>query len=219
MDLITKENVLRAVLVATALKQPAIPLLDAPPVMSEGLGKEVLQVVKGLRNGMWYGAKIRFVHSVVMAILFSKGTLSGEIVKTLRNSWTHAKNLGSFVFIFKALLLLLKKVSGGQRASWHSAIAGLLGGSVIWSTNDPITVQINLYLMSRILFGAVKQGASGVDYNPTPADVATNYKVFGSVIWMCVMYQFYNHPLKLQASLTKSMEEIYLQSDIIGKVK
>lgn len=34
---------------------------------------EYLALVKGARNGLVYGARIRFPHAVVMAILFGKG--------------------------------------------------------------------------------------------------------------------------------------------------
>lgn len=34
---------------------------------------EYLAVLKGARNGAVYGAKIRFPHAVVMAILFGRG--------------------------------------------------------------------------------------------------------------------------------------------------
>lgn len=38
---------------------------------------EYLAVVKGARNGAVYGAKIRFPHAVVMAILFGRGEYVG----------------------------------------------------------------------------------------------------------------------------------------------
>jgi peroxisomal membrane protein 4 len=34
---------------------------------------EYLALVKGARNGLVYGARIRFPHALVMAILFGKG--------------------------------------------------------------------------------------------------------------------------------------------------
>ena len=34
--------------------------------------KEILAVLKGLRNGLEYGSKVRFVHSLVITMLFKK---------------------------------------------------------------------------------------------------------------------------------------------------
>lgn len=34
---------------------------------------EYLAIVKGARNGLVYGARIRFPHALVMAVLFGKG--------------------------------------------------------------------------------------------------------------------------------------------------
>ena len=214
-ELFTLENAVRGALVVSALKAPALPFLDKDPGMTGDLWKDALQVVKGARNGMWYGARIRFVHSLVMAILFSKDSVRKNLVKCLANAWGHARNLGTFALIFKALLAVLRRVSGANR-NWHSALAGLLGGSYVWSTDDPIVVQINLYLLSRILFGSVKIAGDSLGIHHNPAEVARNYHVFGSLIWAAVMYLFYNHPLKLQRSLTSSMQEIYKNSDSIG---
>lgn len=34
--------------------------------------KEILAVFKGLRNGLEYGSKVRFVHSLVITMLFKR---------------------------------------------------------------------------------------------------------------------------------------------------
>lgn len=40
---------------------------------------EILRLVRGLRNGMYYGGKIRFMHSLVIMILFGKGNIFKRI--------------------------------------------------------------------------------------------------------------------------------------------
>jgi peroxisomal membrane protein 4 len=35
--------------------------------------QEYLAVIKGIRNGLVYGVKIRFPHALVMSILFGRG--------------------------------------------------------------------------------------------------------------------------------------------------
>eukprot|EP01063_Lacrimia_lanifica_P038703 TRINITY_DN8287_c0_g1_i1.p3 TRINITY_DN8287_c0_g1~~TRINITY_DN8287_c0_g1_i1.p3 ORF type:complete len:226 (+),score=94.31 TRINITY_DN8287_c0_g1_i1:73-750(+) len=216
VPLFTVENALRAALVVSALKRPPVPFLDMGPAVDQGLAHDLLQVAKGCRNGMWYGARIRFAHAVVMALLFGgRGTWQERVVKILRNTWTHAKNLGSFAALFKLLLVVLVRLSG-KRRHWHPAVAGLIGGSYVWSTSDPIAVQINLYLLSRVLFGAAKITAAKLEMMPGKEQTQQNYLVFGSLVWAAVMWQFYNHPLKLQSSLAASMVEIYTDSDAVG---
>ncbi len=34
---------------------------------------ELLKIVKGARNGLVYGAKVRFPHALIMSILFGRG--------------------------------------------------------------------------------------------------------------------------------------------------
>jgi len=35
----------------------------------------LLKIIRGLRNGMYYGGKVRFMHSLVIMILFGKGSI------------------------------------------------------------------------------------------------------------------------------------------------
>lgn len=50
----------------------------------------LLSALRGLRNGMYYGGRIRMMHSVVMMILFHKGSIQQKIQKILENTWEHA---------------------------------------------------------------------------------------------------------------------------------
>lgn len=45
--------------------------------------KEVISVLKGLRNGIYYGGKVRLVHSFVMMLLF-KSISKGELKNIIR---------------------------------------------------------------------------------------------------------------------------------------
>lgn len=69
---------------------------------------EILRLVRGLRNGMYYGGKIRFMHSLVIMILFGKGNIFKRIKTILKNTINHAINLGAFVLTFKSAKLILK---------------------------------------------------------------------------------------------------------------
>lgn len=70
------------------------------------MNKEIIQVLKGFRNGLYYGGKVRLVHALVMTLLF-KSLNKKEIVNICKLGFEHAKNLGLFVLGYKATCLLL----------------------------------------------------------------------------------------------------------------
>lgn len=103
--------------------------------------REWLAVLKGIRNGLVYGAKIRFPHALVMTFLFRSGPLSTKLFWILQATKQHALNLGKFVGIFKLIMLLLGRY--GCNAGWHSFVAGVIGGYVVFGGNDPINNQVS----------------------------------------------------------------------------
>jgi peroxisomal membrane protein 4 len=115
-------------------------------------GSEAFSVLKGLRNGLEYGSRIRFVHSMVMTFLF-KSFNSKTIKSIMLNAWEHGKKLGTFVFFYKATSILLAKLLGSRPI--NSFIAGFLVGGIIFGKKTPINYQINLYLFSRIIIALV----------------------------------------------------------------
>lgn len=47
---------------------------------------EALSVLKGLRNGLEYGSRVRFVHSLVMTFLFK--SFNAKTIKAIvKNAW------------------------------------------------------------------------------------------------------------------------------------
>lgn len=111
-----------------------------------------LAVLKGLRNGLEYGSRVRFVHSLVMTFLF-KSFNSQTIKAIVKNAWEHGKKLGTFVLCYKASCILLAKAFG-QRP-FNSMVAGFIVGGLIFGKKTPINYQINLYLFSRIIIALV----------------------------------------------------------------
>lgn len=79
----------------------------------------------------------------------------------LKATYQHSRNLAFFVTIYKSLLLLQKRIQGGEKNA-HSFIAGIIGGYAIFGTDNAVNQQIVLYLFSRISTGlarlAVKKG-------------------------------------------------------------
>ncbi|KAJ9453836.1 hypothetical protein DIPPA_21373 [Diplonema papillatum] len=52
---LTAENMMKGALVVAALQRPSLPLLDAGPEVGDDWATDILQVLKGARNGAWYG--------------------------------------------------------------------------------------------------------------------------------------------------------------------
>ena len=73
--------------------------------------REFLIILRGIRNGFYYGAKVRFMHSIVMAILFPRKDYKSEIIRVLKLTFKHASKLAIFIGIYKSLLLLMKILS------------------------------------------------------------------------------------------------------------
>jgi peroxisomal membrane protein 4 len=61
----------------------------------------LISAIRGARQGLYYGGKVRFAHSLVMQVLFGKGTIWNKLKTSLELSWQHGRNLGVFVFIYK----------------------------------------------------------------------------------------------------------------------
>lgn len=114
----------------------------------------IMSSLKGLRNGIYYGGKVRFLHSLVMTILFKKdGTLFDKLKYILKLTLEHAKNLGLFVFCYKSFVCLLNRISNKQRKI-HSLISGFIFGYLIFGKKTVINQQLVLYILSRIIYGA-----------------------------------------------------------------
>lgn len=105
--------------------------------------RDVLSVVKGARNGLVYGSKIRFPHALVMVFLFGSGTPSEKFRKILTATRQHAVRLGSFVAIYKSLVLAQRKwLHGGKSDSLDTFIAGLVGGWYMFGERTPVNEQV-----------------------------------------------------------------------------
>jgi peroxisomal membrane protein 4 len=70
------------------------------------LHDDLISVLKGCRNGLYYGGRVRLAHSLVMMLLF-KNISRSELNAVIKNTWEHARNLGLFVLCYKAGCLAL----------------------------------------------------------------------------------------------------------------
>ncbi|KAE8576622.1 hypothetical protein XENTR_v10004262 [Xenopus tropicalis] len=172
--------------------------------------RAALAVIKGFRNGAVYGAKIRAPHALVMTFLFKSGGLKEKLKAILQATFTHSRNLACFVFTYKSLMAAQEKLHG-SKWQFHSFLAACVGGWLVFGENNHINSQINMYLLSRVLFGlsrlAVEKG-----YIPEPKhDV---FPLFSALVWGFVLWLFEYQRHTLQPSLQSSMTYLYDDSNI-----
>ncbi|KAL0094677.1 peroxisomal membrane protein 4 [Phycomyces blakesleeanus] len=176
---------------------------------------EILTILKGARNGIVYGAKVRFPHALVMTFLFKSGPLKGKIKSIFTATKQHATNLGKFATIYKTMMLIQKKLNEGKESSHHSFLAGAIGGYIVFKNNTSINQQIILYLFSRIFMALVKL--------PVKRQVVDapqhSFAIFATLIWGTVMWLFKHEADTLQPSLRASMVYIYKDSDTWNSLK
>ncbi|KAI9139527.1 Tim17/Tim22/Tim23/Pmp24 family-domain-containing protein [Paraphysoderma sedebokerense] len=180
---------------------------------------DLLSIVKGFRNGMVYGAKIRFPHALVMTFLFRDGPLSSKLKFIFTATKTHSRNLAFFVTIYKTLMILQRRMLGKEQY-WNPFLAGCIGGYMVFGKNTNINNQIVLYLFSRITIGLakllVKKSLLPSSHSDPLLDplVRDPFPVFASLVWGTVMYLFRYHRETLQGSLQASMQYLYNDSDV-----
>ncbi|KAK2888782.1 hypothetical protein Q8A67_014157 [Cirrhinus molitorella] len=172
--------------------------------------KTALAVVKGFRNGAVYGAKIRAPHALVMTFLFRSGSLREKFRAIAQATYTHSRNLACFVFTYKGLQALQQRLQGKTLQS-HSFLAACVGGWLVFGENNNINSQINMYLLSRILF-ALSRLAVEKGFIPQPKK--DPFPLFATLVWGIVLWLFEYHPHTLQPSLQSSMNYLYHDSPL-----
>ncbi|XP_018944459.1 peroxisomal membrane protein 4 [Cyprinus carpio] len=171
--------------------------------------KSALAVVKGFRNGAVYGAKIRAPHALVMTFLFRSGSLREKFRAIAQATYTHSRNLACFVLTYKGLQALQQRLQGKVLQS-HSFLAACVGGWLVFGENNNINSQINMYLLSRILF-ALSRLAVEKGFIPQPKK--DPFPLFAALVWGIVLWLFEYHPHTLQPSLQSSMNYLYHDSN------
>ncbi|KAF1944059.1 peroxisomal membrane protein 4 [Clathrospora elynae] len=196
---------------------------------------DVLTLVKGVRNGIVYGSKVRFPHALVMIFLFRSGSLRSKTTLVYKATRQHARNLGLFALVYKSCMLLLRHTSPtGKERHYDAFLAGLLGGYTVFgrTIHNSVSQQIVIYVAARVCLAlaklavqprhvgsghGVEGGAGGweliADGELRRSLIRNGWPVFASLSWAMVMYIFRWHPESVQSSLRSSMSYIYVQSD------
>lgn len=67
----------------------------------------IVRILIGCRNGLYYGCRVRFMHSIVMSLLFKSGSMYDKLNNVIFPTYEHGKNLGLYVLFYKAILNIL----------------------------------------------------------------------------------------------------------------
>lgn len=199
--------------------------------------QDLFSILRGTRNGVVYGAKLRFCHALVMSVLFRKGPIKSRVEGILRATYQHAKALGLFVFIYKSVLTVLGRLRQGRTGQapkprmaqirahenpMDAFWAGLIGGYIVFGRNSPaaagntIAQQMALYVFSRIILGGAKYITEDVfSASSVQASKLSNasWTVMASLSWAIVMYLFRADPKVLQSSMLHSLKYLYVDSE------
>ncbi|RMX70274.1 hypothetical protein DD238_000070 [Peronospora effusa] len=186
--------------------------------------KALLAILRGVRNGSFYGTKVRAPHAMVMICLFQNGSIRQKLRGILRLTFEHSKNLALFVGVYKSVLAVLRAHQqhalgqhvatdiGKPGAHWHAAVAGGVGGYLIWGRYSGVNYQIIMYLMSRALISLVRVLADK-GYQPFAQHRFKHvYPLLATVVWAGIMWLYENEPDTLHPSLLKSMQFLYDES-------
>jgi hypothetical protein len=115
-----------------------------------------------------------------MIFLFRHGSLRTKTRLVLSATRQHARNLGLFSLVYKAMMMLFRQLRSGESKAlsgpagaakdgqYDSFIAGLVGGYVVFgrSIDSPVSQQIVIYVFARVALAVAKlmtqpKGASG----------------------------------------------------------
>ncbi|KAK1924013.1 Tim17/Tim22/Tim23/Pmp24 family-domain-containing protein [Papiliotrema laurentii] len=199
---------------------------------------DLLAILKGARNGLVYGVKIRFPHALVMTFLFSNKPLAAKLRGVFSATRTHALNLAKFVTLYKVLLLVQRRMNGGKERDLDSLIAGGLGGWWCFGQRTPINEQIVLYVLSRTILSLIPRlytpsppnpqpgkypfsplphplpSLTSKEGNPAPVPPAqVPFAIIAALSWAGVMYMFRHRGERIQPGMGNSMRYLYHDSE------
>ena len=81
--------------------------------------------------------------ALVMTFLFREGSFEEKMRVIFKATKQHARNLAFYATIFKSLMALLRYTDAdGKRKSYHSFLAGIIGGYMIFGKDNPINQQV-----------------------------------------------------------------------------
>ncbi|GAA5904315.1 mitochondrial 37S ribosomal protein mS29 RSM23 [Sporobolomyces salmoneus] len=203
---------------------------------------DILAILKGARNGLVYGARVRGPHALVMSLIFQSGTLQQRLKYVYKATKQHSLNLAKFVAIYKTCLLLQKTLAGGKQRSLDTFFAGLIGGWCVFGERNAVNEQIVLYVVSRVITSFLpRAGPPAPPSGPASARPTTApdgfplppgypypksrppnskvFEVYAAVAWGVVMYLFRERRDTLHGGMVHSMQYLYNDSEVWNNLK
>ncbi|KAK7198201.1 peroxisomal membrane protein 4 [Novymonas esmeraldas] len=164
--------------------------------------------LKGFRNGVVYGTRVRAPHALVLNLVWSKSPYSSMPAKILKVTKTHALGLGNSAVVFALVRGLLRYVQGTTQV-WHNALAGFLIGFLFWGdSNNGVHIQMMMYMLARVVCALYQLFASRCAISAPPVA----YRLYMGCLWcLAILFLFYS-PDKLQSSMTQSLQYIFKDS-------
>ena len=86
---------------------------------------------------IYYKNRVRFMHSLVMMILFDNNSIKYKMQKILENTFDHARKLGGLVFLYKLIVCFLTKMTKKYNP-YYSFIGGLISFYVFFRKKTSI---------------------------------------------------------------------------------
>ncbi|GET89606.1 peroxisomal membrane protein 4, putative [Leishmania tarentolae] len=164
--------------------------------------------IKGFRNGVVYGTRVRAPHALVLNLVWSKSPYSSMPKKIFNVTMTHAFGLGYSSVTFAVVRGLLRKLQGTTHA-WHNALAGFMIGALFWG--DPtngVHIQMMMYILARIVCALYHLLTSKWAVSMPPVA----YRLYMGCLWcLTIMFLMYS-PDKLQSSMAQSLTYIFKDS-------
>jgi len=185
----------------------------------------ILSIIRGFRNGLFYGTKIRLPHALVMTLLFRRSTDLKKMMDPIAKlTWEHSRNLALFAGFYKLLLAVarLVRINLGDKldtppgvpvGQLDSFLAAAFVGHWVWGRYSSVNYQIVLYLFGRVVVALCKVAAEKGIQPAASLDFETVYPWLASGIWGLVLWLYEYYPHTLQASLFGSMDFLYHQTN------
>ena len=158
-----------------------------------------------------------------MTLLFKDVKLTNlnqNIKGIMKISFEHARNLGMFVFLYKAGYKSLDALLGKYQINHF--VSGLLFGGLIFGVKTGVNQQIVLYLLSRVIMGLATLFYRRVIVLKEKWGWVENgygYYLLSAFCWGVVMWLFEKDKAVLQPGLKSSMDFLYKESDNVKSLK
>ena len=170
----------------------------------------LFDAIKGFRNGLAYGIKVRTPHAIMMNVLWSRTNVTDMSKKVYHAVKTHSTKLAYFAIVYKLVLAILRKYTPAGNAEWPTLVVGALCGGLFFGEDEAIVNQVNTYCLTRIssgfLFILLEK------YNIKISKVGL--KVYAAIIWGIMMWMSTYHGHQMQKTVKSSMDYIYRESDV-----